>query len=70
MNRIEQITSSHPWISEDACRIMLCSYYKRFCEVGLEGQRLQYFMDETTKSICNHDRKHVQETLSMIVDWH
>ena len=68
MDRITQLTTAHPWLSDHAAHLLLVAYYKRFTDNGARGNMLQFLMDDITDSFSRQSRDEIVESMQMIMD--
>jgi hypothetical protein len=66
MDRVEQLRDAFPELTEDQARMLLCLCYKRLTDDGVEGERIQVFMDQATKGMCNSPIQKIGTLLELV----
>ena len=66
MDRVEQLRDAFPELDDTQARMLLVICYKRLTDDGIRGERLQTFMDEATKGICNSSIEKVGQLLELV----
>ena len=65
-DRVEQLRDAFPELSDDQARTLLFLCYTRLSNDGVKGEKLQIFMDQATKGICNSSIEKVGQLLELV----
>ena len=65
-NRITQLQTAHPFLTDDEARQLLCAYWAAYTQASIDPERLQQLMADTTEFLCAKTETAIRKALCML----